>query len=133
MNLLETAQALGAYLAPLVATAYPDMPVLWDNDPQQRPDDDTAFVRISLRPAADRQGALGKTLRERSGVVMVQIFSPKGNGDGLALQIADNFNNWLFMQAVGPFQFYGVDHNVIGERDAFFQVNLSATYTGLTA
>lgn len=133
MNLKQTAQLLAGHLAPLVQAAYPDMVVLWDNDGQERPTDDKAFCRVSIKLAGDAQAALGKSVWSRAGTVYVQVFTPKGQGDADALDIAGQFMGWLRGLTLDYLQFYGVDYDVVGEREAFFQINIEAQFKGLTA
>ena len=54
------------------------------------PTDDTAWARLSIRPADGNQVGMGSTNVHRySGVIFIQIFVPKSGGLGVAMQLAD--------------------------------------------
>lgn len=133
MDLKQTVQMLAGHISPLVKAAYPDMVVLYDNDGQTRPTDDVAFCRVSIKLSGDAQAALGKSLWSRAGTVYVQVFTPKGQGDAQALEITGQFMGWLRGLTLDYLQFYGVDFDVVGEREAFFQINIEAPFNGLAA
>lgn len=125
----QTAADLGAYLAPLIAAAYPDMPVMWDNDGTQHPPKDKPFVRVKINPASETQAALGNRLWMHTGVVIIQICVPVGTGDGPANRMADQFKAWLRGKSVGAVQFGAVYLTAQGLREAFYQINVNAEYT----
>ncbi len=125
----QTAADLGAYLEPLIQGAFPNMKVLWDNDGQERPPEDQAFVRIRIAPSGESPAALGNRVWRMAGVVIVQVFTPVGTGDGPANLIADQFKAWLRGKSVGAIQFSTVYIVPVGLREAFYQLNLNAEFS----
>lgn len=74
-----------------------DGPLLFENVGSTAPDFDT-WIRLSIREADTDQesmgprGATAGTYR-LSGLVMVQVFAPVGEGDGEARRLADKVSN----------------------------------------
>lgn len=103
------------------------MPTAWDNK-RFETKGKKEFMRVNVQHQAGTKPALGNPLQRRTGTVFVQIFteldSDMRRSDALTQLVLDLFAKWPNL---------GVDlwdptANEAGPDDAWFQVNVSATF-----
>ena len=79
------------------ATRQPTVPVVYDNA-SATTDHTDAFVRFSVRASDERPVSLGAHRYEQIGRIVVQVCVPRGEGTGLADELADEvsaiYRNW---------------------------------------
>lgn len=67
--------------------------IAWENKSLDPPaiDGTKSWARVSFFPAETRQGSLGdEGLNEMSGIMLVNLFYPKGKGSGILNALADS-------------------------------------------
>lgn len=112
------------------ASAWTQTPTAHGNVPFD-PAAGTPWVRLSVIDGAGQQASVGApqaVLERHAGVIVVQVFTPSGEGEGRA--------RWLADQAAAVFRrqsFSGVSCRTpsfarLGESGGWFQVNVSIPY-----
>ena len=92
-NFVTTNSALAQHFATQMASLEPSVKIQWENAQplSQAPDPRTAeWCRYSFRPGLDQIGALGGITWRGTGVLMIQVFTPLGRGQGPNLDILRN-------------------------------------------
>jgi hypothetical protein len=107
---------------------------LWPNVEGQKPPTETAWARVEVIWGVGLQGSLsnqeGKQLQDQTGTVIVQVFTPTGEGLTQNNQLAKIVAN-AFRRKATPSQvwFRNVRLNRVGPSGNFFQQNVSADFT----
>ena len=112
--------------------------VRWQGDDSgTKPDASAAWARITINHATAGQetlGTVGNRCFERNGTVIIQVFAPLSRGEGLTqaealAMIAQNAFEGKTAGPGGEIWFRDVVINEIGPDAAWFQINVSATFT----
>jgi hypothetical protein len=106
---------------------------LWDNVKGDPPATTIPYCRVSIKHVSSRQttfGEIGCRSFQRNGVVIVQLFTPTGEGstqfDTLAKTISEAFegvstpNNLWFRRVSPPIE--------VGKSGEWYQTNISADF-----
>jgi hypothetical protein len=76
---------------------------------------DAAWVRLNILTGDQRQVSMGIRRRfRRTGLVLVQIFTPAGSGDGLAKELGDSVANIFQGRTVSGIIFRGTRVDRVG-------------------
>lgn len=92
-NFTSAMSAIASTFSTQMASLEPTVDIAWDNGPKLDPAPNAQtdeWVRFSFRPAGDLPVAIGGTLWRGTGVAMVQVFTPLGNGQGPNMDILRN-------------------------------------------
>jgi hypothetical protein len=93
MGFAATAQVIRERFATQWATLQPNIPYTFDNQGQDDadfPTRDTPWVRLIILDGEGQQVEMGMKGRwRRPGLVVVQVFVPAGDGDGLSAELCD--------------------------------------------
>ena len=112
-------------------SATPAGTVAYDNLPFTPPSADP-WLRLAVRHAAGMQAGFGGSTRRyrRSGVTLLQIFVPEGEGPSEAMQLGDAAVD-LFEGKVlsGGLRFGPVALREIGVEDGWFEVSVTADFS----
>lgn len=113
-------------------SAFPAVPVLYDNQPNERVEPKLQFVRFSVRAGASfhHAGSAQDGTRIQRGRVWLQIFTPAEMGDGEALAIADEFAALFRNKRIGDAiqlktEDIQTDPNA---RDGYFMISVSVPW-----
>lgn len=114
-------------------TANPSYPMLFDDRKGQKPATDIPWARLTVQHNRGDQEALanaiGRRLFSRDGLVIVQIFTPAGEGlrtsDALAKVVSDALEGKATPNGVW---FRNVRLREVGPDGAFHQVNVIAEF-----
>lgn len=106
--------------------------ILMDNQPEKNIDEKRAWARFQINPGDGEQRGLSSGIRVfRVGMIILQIFVPKGTGSRNAYTIAQNFMaifwRWRVGSPSGKIQ-AEVGFTRPGGDDSFFQVNATIPY-----
>lgn len=97
MTVNEVRAALDGHLATAVST----VPTAWPGIPLTPPEN-AAWMRPAFRPGQAFEGEIGREgLSRRTGVYIVQVFTPKGVGSGAALVLAGQIETAFRRKDVG--------------------------------
>lgn len=107
---------------------------IYDDAKEPKPDTDIEWVRATVRHGGGERSSLsngsGKARHERSGVVMIQIFTPSRDGLTRADVIAQAFDIELSRRDGNSNVWYRDVRNVeVGNTETWFQTNTIATFT----
>jgi len=112
-------------------SATPTGTIAYDNLPFTPPSAEP-WLRLAVRHAAGQQAGFGGGTRRyrRSGVTLLQIFVPEGEGPSEAVQLGDSAVG-LFEGTVlsGNLRFGPVALREIGVEDGWFQINVAADFS----
>jgi hypothetical protein len=136
MNFAQTANAIRAHFTVEWLQLRPTVPIAYDNaafDPALDaldPDGDPApWVRFTVLPGDGFQASLGTPKVWRStGVAVIQIFAPLGEGDGLANELADDVTAVFRGISLGGVILRAPSLTRIGPDGAWYQVNVATPY-----
>lgn len=107
--------------------------VKWEDTAGDIPAGQTVWLRVTLRVASSKQGSLsdnvGKRLWTTQGVLMVQVFAPSGSGATTGGTIAEGLVGVLRNYSDGSLWLRNVMSTRIGASGAFFQHNVTASFT----
>ncbi len=121
-----------AWLAAPVSAA---LPMLWDNVKGDRPGEDGAttqanpWARTTLRIITSPQVTQGARRFETTGAIVVQIFTPTGDGHALGDQLMQVMVDALraHVGGIGGLHFFDIVPNEIGPDGPWFNVNVNAS------
>jgi hypothetical protein len=136
MSFAEDANAIRACFAGLWSLLRPTVPVAFDNsafdparDAQDASGDPAPWVRLTIVPGEGFQASLGTPRIWRStGIVMVQVFAPLGQGDGPANELADDAAAVFRGVSLGSVIFRAPSLTRIGSDGAWYQVNVATPF-----
>lgn len=108
---------------------------LWNNqtriafaDVPFSPNTGESYVRIYVKPSADRSIELGTSLRRTFGAIIVQCFAPSPNGNAAARRMADAafaiFRGAIFNGVICR----DVTTTDVGQSGPWYQFNLAVSY-----
>ncbi len=108
-------------------------PVVWTDVPEDVPETETEWARVTVRHATGGQGSLagadGAKRWDRSGTLFVQVFAPVGDGSTRAYSAAQLVAN-AFQDARGlSVWFRNIRINEVGTSGAFEQINVLVDFT----
>lgn len=109
-------------------------PALYPDTPGDPPTSATVWARATLRHATGRQASLSGPINgcvryERTGIVIIQVFAPVGDGSTAAYDAAQTVVRG-FEDARGlDTWFRNVRINEVGTKGAFEQINVLADFT----
>ena len=110
------------------AEHYQRTPVAWPNAAFTPPDDEP-WVRLTIKGGDGRQVATtGRRIR-RSGVVIVQVFTPEGEGDAPARSIADEVAAIFEAMTLDGVRFKAASNEVVGAHEGWFQINVEIPFS----
>jgi hypothetical protein len=136
MSFTEDANAIRVCFAGLWPLLRPTVPVAYDNsafdpvsDALDAGGNPAPWVRLTIVPGDGFQASLGTPKIWRStGIVVVQIFAPLGQGDGLANELADEVAVVFRGVSLGRVIFRAPSLTRIGPDGAWYQVNVATPY-----
>ena len=136
MSFAEYANAIRERFAVQWFPLRPTVPVAYDNtafDPAvdaRDPDGNPApWLRLTVLPGDGFQASLGIPKVWRStGIAVVQVFTPTGQGDGLANELADDAASVFRGVSLPGLIFRAPSLTRIGAEDAWYQINVSTPY-----
>ena len=130
MTYEEARNAIQGYLD-ATWSATPAGSIAYDNLPFTPPSG-APWLRLALRHAEGRQASFGGATKRyrRSGLAVLQIFVPEGEGPTEAMQLGDAAVS-LFdgLVLAGSLRFGAVALREIGVEDGWFQINVAADYS----
>lgn len=104
------------------------MPTAWQNKSFPPPADGSEYMRVTATHQTGTRPVLGGGKTRRAGTIFVQIFTPKDEdmrrSDILGQSVLDFFANW----PAGPVTINEPTLSEVGPDDAWFQVNVTATF-----
>lgn len=106
------------------------VPIAWDNVAYE-PTPQTPWVRLTIVEGEGELAGLagkGANLYRHRGVVIIQIFVPIGDGDGLARAIADDIATIFRGQLVAGVHFRAPSARRVGPDEAWWQLNVRIPY-----
>lgn len=107
--------------------------VKWEDVPGDIPGGQAMWLRVTVRVASSKQGSLsdniGKRLWTTQGVLMVQVFAPTGSGTTTGGAVAEQLVELLRNYSDGSLWLRDVMSTKIGASGAFYQHNVTATFT----
>ncbi|MGB0749056.1 MAG: phage tail terminator-like protein [Magnetospiraceae bacterium] len=125
MSFRSDAETLVGKFVTDFTAAHPDISIAHDNvdfDPQG-----AAFVRVTVVPGQSALVAMPGRYRNR-GLLAVQIHSPRGQGAGAALGIADDIAGFFRGFRSGDLLCRAPAVSRVGEDDAFYRVAVAIPY-----
>ena len=122
---VEAYYAIMARVVSEVATAYPSLPILYDNfsDP---PDSDTLHLSVTVVQGETMQVS-SSTWRTR-GIVFFQIYQPVGRGTKEAMDLADFISSKFRRVSDGGVTFIAADVVPVGADGPYWGVNVKSRY-----
>lgn len=88
----------------------------------------SAWVRLSIQNGDSRQVATVGDKWRHPGVLIVQVFTPVGQGDKEALIIADAVVSVFQGVTVSGIRFRATSINAVGPSDGWYQVNVTTDF-----
>lgn len=85
------------------------------------------WVRCTVRFEESENAAMGRRVREH-GLVIVQVFAPKGRGTGRILTLAESARDIFQNQTFGQLTFYAGSLVQVGPRDQYIQNNVQIPF-----
>ena len=87
------------------------------------------WMRVSIRPSETNQATLGEQKKfRRRGVMIIQIFTPSGEGDESALEVADVIDT-AFKSVTADGVTYQTPYiEVVGRNDNYWQINVTCPF-----
>lgn len=133
MGYAATEQTIRERFVAQWAALHPTVPYTFDNQGQDDsfPTRDTAWVRVVILDGEAEQVEMGNTRRwRRTGLVVVQIFVPSGEGTGEAAQLCDSVRDIYEGRTINGVIFRATSRNRVGRgRDAVWvQWNASTPF-----
>ncbi len=111
-----------------VVNGAPRTPIHWMNQEPFTPPQSAPWVRFSLMLGEGRRVSIGPRLDRWTGVVTIQVFTPKGIGDGsadaLCEEVAAIFAPGVTLAAEGRVTFQTPTARVVPGSDNWFQNNV---------
>jgi hypothetical protein len=102
---LPIRDALVGMIHPAFTTQFPDLPIVWDNQPFDRNAQPERFVEVSVEFLDAAQVALGLNPKTRvNGTVCVTYVCRSGLGAREALAVLDWFSTFLKYRVLGSLQ-----------------------------
>ncbi|MCP4660986.1 MAG: hypothetical protein GY856_36760 [bacterium] len=103
--------------------------VLYDNEPQDPPDDEQ-WIRFSILDGRTNQAEMGgnQTTYRTSGVAIAQIFAPMQAGDGAARELADVIVAAFRAVTVSGVVFRAPSVGPVGAEGKWWQLNVSCDF-----
>lgn len=101
-------------------------PIAYGNVPFKRPPHGP-YVRITVLFMESENAALGKAVRD-NGFAVIQIFTPKKEGERNNLVLADQANVVFQNKTFGKLTFYAGSVNQVGETEGYLQSNVSIPF-----
>lgn len=101
-------------------------PIAYGDVPFKRPTNGP-FVRITVLLMESENAALGKAVRD-NGFAVIQIFTPKMEGERNNLALADVAKVVFQNKTFGKLTFYAASVNQAGETEGFLQSNVSIPF-----
>lgn len=123
---------LASHFSTQMASLEPLVTIAWDNAPPITPPDSMAdeWCRYSFRPGSETIGALGGITWRGTGVVVVQVFTPLGRGQGPNLDVLRNVQT-LFRDS-SPISGVRIQPPIsirqFGEQDGWYQGNATIPF-----
>ena len=128
MTFIADAVAIGQHFATEFALLQPTVPIDVDNA-AFKPPDRTPWVRITILPGDSQLVTLGNRKRYLTlGTVTVQVFTPSGQGDGLALEIATDAATVMRSKTVSGVRLKTPSVQRVGVDGPWFQLNVNTPY-----
>lgn len=133
MSISQDIIALQARFVSAFTAARPAIKVIYDNQAAQEIPASETFVRFVVRPGASERASFTTTTTRHTqlGRVFVQIMTPKGEGTGTAMAIADDIANAfrLWKSADGYLRTYEPEITTISaESDRHHVTSISIRY-----
>lgn len=107
------------------AWPHPDVPVVFEEQKHHLTCE--TWVRCTIRFEESENAAMGQLVRE-NGLVIVQIFAPKGKGTGRVLALADDARKVFQNSTFGKLTFYAGSLVQVGQRDLYLQNNVQIPF-----
>lgn len=128
MTFIADAVAIGQHFAVQFALLRPTVPIIADNA-AFKPPDRGPWVRVTILPGDSRLVTLGNRKRYRTrGTVTVQVFTPGGQGDGLALEIATDVATVMRSKTVSGVRLKTPSVQRVGADGPWFRLNVNTPY-----
>lgn len=101
-----------------------DYPVEWPNREINKPSN-APWLRFAFNWPEEDRAEIGRTAYTGAGLIMIQVFTPKGSGSKESLEICDTVSAIFRNQVVNNIVFDNVNFEEIGVDDfGWFQINL---------
>ena len=94
-----------------------------------RPEDGTYWGRVSIREGESTAVTLGASVSRTVGVVIIQLFAPLDQGDGLIRSYVDTIKAAMRAIDISGIWFRIPSVNTIGRRNSWWQVNIACPFT----
>ncbi|MGE4486369.1 MAG: phage tail terminator-like protein [Synergistaceae bacterium] len=101
-------------------------PIAYGDTPFRRPQHGP-FVRITVLFMESENAALGQVVRD-NGYAVIQVFTPKKEGERNNLTLADQAKAVFQNKTFGKLTFYAASVNQVGETEGFLQSNVSIPF-----
>lgn len=105
----------------------------YDDIPATKPDGQSPWARVSITHATGGQGSLanhaGVRRWDRTGVLVVQVFAPIGDGIKTCYSLATLVSNAFEGSQGSDVWFRNVRLNEVGVDGAFYQINVLADFS----
>lgn len=106
---------------------YSRTPVAWPNASFEPPGRDP-WIRLTILGGDGRQVATAGQRIRRTGVVVVQVFVPRGSGDGKAWSIAEEVAAIFEASTISGIRFGAAGTEEVGTQDSWFQINVRVPF-----
>jgi len=124
---------LASHFSTQMASLEPSVSIVWDNaqpDPTPSNPQTEEWCRYSFRPGSETIGALGGLTWRGTGVVIVQVFTPLGLGQGPNLDVLRNVQ--LLFRDSSPISGVRIQPPIsirqFGEQDGWYQGNATIPF-----
>jgi len=105
------------------------LPTHYDNDGSFTPPENAPWARATVLDGISYQASLGSTRTFRTpGLLVVQLFTPWGNGDRKGLQLADAVRLVFLGVTVDGIRYRTPWVNPVGRVDDEWQINISCPF-----
>lgn len=108
-------------------SAWDGIPIAYDNV-DMTPPDDAPWCRTYVVDGDGFNAAIGEDCIRRTGLVIVQVFTPTHIGSTQARQLADDISNLFINSRDGDIQYYVPYIVRVGYIDKIYQLNINIPF-----
>ncbi len=110
-----------------------DCDISWPDTANVIPSSEKAWARVTINHVTGNQASLGSfdSARrwDRSGILIIQLFTPMGDGNSMAYDLAQTLVDGLQLKRGGCVTLRNVALNEVGPDGAFYQMNVTCTFS----